>query len=113
MGNITGVIVGAFMLVGLPGLLREFAEYQLLIFGAVLVAMMLFRPEGLIPNRSRRAELHEEEGDGGLEGTGAIDGGGGPGANTPGERRPPSMEKTASGLALEAGSVSTRLGDRS
>ncbi len=62
MGSITGVIVGAFMLVGLPGLLREFAEYQLLIFGAVLVAMMLFRPEGLVPNRSRRAELHEDEG---------------------------------------------------
>ncbi len=110
MGSITGVIVGAFMLVGLPGLLREFAEYQLLIFGAVLVAMMLFRPEGLIPNRSRRAELRDEEGASDTEGT---DGGGGPGANTPGERRPPSMEKTPSGLVLETGAVSTQLGDTS
>ncbi len=110
MGNITGVIVGAFMLVGLPGLLREFAEYQLLIFGAVLVAMMLFRPEGLIPNRSRRAELHEEEGAAGAPGT---DGGGGPGADTPGGTRPPSMEKTASGLVLETGTAATQLGDRS
>ncbi len=109
MGSITGVIVGAFMLVGLPGLLREFAEYQLLIFGAVLVAMMLFRPEGLVPNRSRRAELHDEEGDGEPEGT---DGGGGPGEDTPGAHRPPSMERTGSGLVLEAGAVSTQLGDR-
>ena len=59
MGSIVGVFLGALVLVGLPGLLREFAQYQLLIFGAVLVAMMLFRPEGLIPNRSRRAELHD------------------------------------------------------
>jgi branched-chain amino acid transport system permease protein len=110
MGSITGVIVGAFMLVGLPGLLREFAEYQLLIFGAVLVAMMLFRPEGLIPNRSRRAELHEEEGESGPEG---ADGGGGPGEQPPGDRQPHPMEKPASGLALEAVAVSTRLGDRS
>ncbi|HUH17055.1 MAG TPA: leucine/isoleucine/valine transporter permease subunit [Methylomirabilota bacterium] len=61
MGSIAGVIVGAIVLVGLPELLREFAEYRLLIYGAVLVAMMLLRPEGLIPSRSRRAELHERE----------------------------------------------------
>ena len=56
------------MLVGLPELLREFAEYRLLIYGAVLVAMMLLRPEGLLPSRQRQAELHEgaeeEEGEG-------------------------------------------------
>ena len=46
MGNIAGVVVGALVLVGLPELLREFAEYRLLIYGAVLVAMMLLRPEG-------------------------------------------------------------------
>ncbi len=60
MGNIFGVVVGAFVLVGLPELLREFADFRLLIYGAVLVAMMLLRPEGLLPNRSRRAELHEK-----------------------------------------------------
>jgi len=63
IGSIPGVIVGALVLVGLPELLREFAEYRLLIYGAVLVAMMLVRPEGLIPNRSRRRELHDEESD--------------------------------------------------
>ena len=63
MGNIAGVVLGAFVLVGLPELLREFAEYRLLIYGVVLVAMMLLRPEGLLPSRARRAELHEREGD--------------------------------------------------
>jgi branched-chain amino acid transport system permease protein len=63
MGNIAGVVVGALVLVGLPELLREFAEYRLLIYGAVLVAMMLLRPEGLLPSRARRAELHEDMGD--------------------------------------------------
>jgi branched-chain amino acid transport system permease protein len=61
MGSIPGVIVGALVLVGLPELLREFAEYRLLIYGAVLIGMMLWRPEGLIPSAQRRRELHEEE----------------------------------------------------
>ena len=63
MGNIAGVVVGALVLVGLPELLREFAEYRLLIYGVVLVVMMLLRPEGLLPSRSRRAELHETSDD--------------------------------------------------
>jgi branched-chain amino acid transport system permease protein len=61
MGSIPGVIVGALALVGLPELLREFSEYRLLVFGAVLVAMMLLRPEGLWPEEARRRELHEQE----------------------------------------------------
>jgi branched-chain amino acid transport system permease protein len=61
IGSIPGVIVGAIVLVGLPELLREFSEYRLLLYGAVLVAMMILRPEGFLPNRSRRAELHETE----------------------------------------------------
>jgi branched-chain amino acid transport system permease protein len=61
MGSIPGVILGAAALVGLPELLREFAEYRLLVYGAVLVAMMLLRPEGLWPEAVRRRELHEEE----------------------------------------------------
>ncbi len=57
MGNIAGVVVGALVLVGLPELLREFAEYRLLIYGVVLVVMMLLRPEGLLPEpiATRRA----------------------------------------------------------
>ena len=61
MGSIPGVVVGALALVGLPELLREFAEYRLWVYGAVLVGMMLLRPEGLLPEATRRRELHETE----------------------------------------------------
>ena len=44
-----------------PGLLQEFAEYKLLIYGALLIWMMLKRPEGLVPNVRRSRELHEDE----------------------------------------------------
>lgn len=59
MGSIPGVIVGALALVGLPELLREFAEFRYLIYGMVLVVMMLVRPEGLIPEARRAEELEE------------------------------------------------------
>ncbi len=61
MGSIPGVVVGALALVGLPELLREFAEYRLLVYGAALVFMMLRRPEGLWPEVTRKRELHEAE----------------------------------------------------
>lgn len=67
MGNIAGVLVGAVVLVGVlggpnqPGLLQEFGEYKLLAYGALLVFMMLKRPEGLVPSRRRQRELHQEE----------------------------------------------------
>ncbi len=61
MGSIPGVVVGALVLVGLPGFLSEFESYQLLIYGAALMAMMLLRPQGLVPNVRRSRELQEEE----------------------------------------------------
>jgi branched-chain amino acid transport system permease protein len=61
MGSIPGVIVGGLVLIGLPGILSEFEEYRLLLYGAVLVAIMILRPQGLIPNVRRMRELHEEE----------------------------------------------------
>ncbi|OGO14421.1 MAG: hypothetical protein A2Y53_01235 [Chloroflexi bacterium RBG_16_47_49] len=61
MGSIPGVFVGGLVLVGLPGLLTEFAEYRLWFYGLALVAMMLFRPEGLWPEARRKLELHEVE----------------------------------------------------
>jgi branched-chain amino acid transport system permease protein len=61
MGSIPGVVVGALVLIGLPGLLREFEEYRQLIYGAVLVAIMILRPQGLIPNVRRSRELQEED----------------------------------------------------
>ena len=67
MGRIAGVAAGALVLVGIlggpnqPGLLAEFSEFKLLIYGALLIWMMLKRPEGLIPNVRRSRELHQEE----------------------------------------------------
>jgi branched-chain amino acid transport system permease protein len=61
MGSIPGVFVGGLVLVGLPGLLTEFQEYRLWFYGLALVAMMLFRPEGLWPEARRKLELHEVE----------------------------------------------------
>jgi branched-chain amino acid transport system permease protein len=65
MGSMPGVIVGAIALVGLPELLREFAEYRLLVYGAALVAMMLLKPEGLWPEALRKRELHGENAENG------------------------------------------------
>jgi branched-chain amino acid transport system permease protein len=48
MGSIVGVICGALILILLPEYLRAFSEYRMLIFGAVLVSMMVFRPGGII-----------------------------------------------------------------
>ena len=48
MGSIVGVIAGSLILILLPEYLRAFSEYRMLIFGAVLVIAMVFRPEGLI-----------------------------------------------------------------
>ena len=61
IGSLPGVIVGAIVLVGLPELLREFGEYRLLIYGALLVTMMILRPEGIIPSVARARELHDED----------------------------------------------------
>jgi branched-chain amino acid transport system permease protein len=61
MGSIPGVFVGALALMGLPELLRQFAEFRYLVYGAVLVGMMLIKPEGLWPEARRKLELHEEE----------------------------------------------------
>lgn len=61
MGSIPGVLVGAFILVGMPELLREFAEYRLLMYGILLIIMMLVKPEGFLPEEVHRRELHVEE----------------------------------------------------
>jgi branched-chain amino acid transport system permease protein len=61
MGSIPGVIVGAIFLIGLPELFREFSAYRLLFYGIALVAVMRFRPEGLLPSRAVERELHVAE----------------------------------------------------
>ena len=61
MGSIPGVIVGALVLKGMPEILRELDEYRMLFFGALLIFMMIVRPEGLWPSKRRQMELHEGE----------------------------------------------------
>ncbi len=59
MGSIPGVVGGAFTLKGLPEVLRELENYRVLAFGALLVVMMLIRPEGLLPTSRRKMEIKE------------------------------------------------------
>ncbi len=67
LGSIPGVVVGAFVLIGLPEALRELSDFRLLAFGALLVGMMVLRPEGLIPPSIQKlaekyAERHARQG---------------------------------------------------
>jgi len=48
MGSAIGVICGAVILILLPEYLRAFSEYRMLLFGAILVTMMVFRPGGIV-----------------------------------------------------------------
>jgi branched-chain amino acid transport system permease protein len=61
MGSNPGIVLGALVLIGMPELLREFSEYRWLLYGALLIFMMINRPEGLIPSQVRRRELQAEE----------------------------------------------------
>ncbi len=62
MGNIPGVIAGALVLKGLPEILRQLQDYRLLVFGALLVVMMIWRPAGLIPSSRRKMEVTKDAG---------------------------------------------------
>ncbi|MCA1656627.1 MAG: ATP-binding cassette domain-containing protein, partial [Actinobacteria bacterium] len=80
MGSVTGAVAGALAVAFLPEYLRDvaagdtitrwlntltggevtnIAEYRVLLFGAALVVVMVFRPQGLVPSRQRAAELAE------------------------------------------------------
>lgn len=72
-GSIPGAMLGAFVVAWLPERFRFLDDYRMLIFGAALVLMMVFRPQGLWPSRQRKAEL--EEGTGGMGSMGAEVGG--------------------------------------
>jgi branched-chain amino acid transport system permease protein len=48
MGSILGVILGALILILLPEYLRALSDYRMIVFGACMVLMMVFRPQGLI-----------------------------------------------------------------
>ena len=57
MGSQLGVIMAAILLTVLPELARSFAEYRMLFFGLVMVLMMMWRPQGLLPATRPHLEL--------------------------------------------------------
>lgn len=57
MGSQLGVILAAVLVVVVPEIAREFAEYRMLIFGLVMVIMMMWRPQGLLPAKRPVVEL--------------------------------------------------------
>jgi branched-chain amino acid transport system permease protein len=57
MGSISGAIFGAAAIVLLPELFRGFLDYRFFVFGAALVLVMIFRPQGIFPSKRRSAEL--------------------------------------------------------
>ena len=56
-GSIPGVLLAAFLVIGLPELFREFSSARMLVFGLVMMVMMVIRPQGLLPARGRRFSL--------------------------------------------------------
>jgi branched-chain amino acid transport system permease protein len=64
IGSIEGVVLGSIALIGLPEILRSVSEYRIIAFGALLVIMMIIRPEGFLPSQRRRRELRRDEGPG-------------------------------------------------
>lgn len=70
MGSLPGVILGGVILAVLPEFLRslpgilglegsfDITPYRMLIYGGAMVLIMLWRPEGLLPEAHRRRELH-------------------------------------------------------
>ena len=57
MGSIVGVVIAAPILILAPEYLRAFSEYRMLIFGAIMVIMMIFRPQGLVTGERRRYRI--------------------------------------------------------
>lgn len=61
LGSIEGIVLGSIALIGLPEILRSVNEYRIVAFGALLVLMMILRPEGLLPSVRHQRELRGEE----------------------------------------------------
>ena len=57
MGSQLGVILAAVIMTVLPEFAREFQEYRMLMFGLMMVCMMVWRPEGLLPMKRPHLSL--------------------------------------------------------
>lgn len=61
MGSIFGVALAAIVLTLLPESLRMFSEYRMIVYGAVLVIMMIFRPGGFIDVKRRHYKINKTD----------------------------------------------------
>ncbi|NKB21165.1 MAG: high-affinity branched-chain amino acid ABC transporter permease LivM [Alphaproteobacteria bacterium] len=61
MGSQIGVAIAAILLIGLPEWFRELQDYRMLAFGALMVAIMVWRPKGILSFREPTLRLHEED----------------------------------------------------
>jgi len=59
MGSQIGVVLAAIIMTVLPELAREFNEYRMLMFGLLMVFMMVWRPQGLLPMSRPHLELRK------------------------------------------------------
>ena len=57
MGSIPGIIIGSAAVSLFPEIFRAFARYRMLIFGAAMVIMMVFRPGGIWPRKRGSVEF--------------------------------------------------------
>ena len=59
IGSIPGVIIGSTVLTALPELLRSLSDYRLVIYGALMVLMMIFRPGGIWGSKLRMRNIYK------------------------------------------------------
>jgi branched-chain amino acid transport system permease protein len=59
MGSIIGVVIAALAIILLPEYLRIFSDYRMLLFGAALIATMIFRPQGILADIRKKYEFHK------------------------------------------------------
>lgn len=62
MGSQIGVVVAAVALIGGTELFRDLAEFRMLAFGAAMVAIMVWKPRGLLANREPTVKLGSAKG---------------------------------------------------
>ncbi|WP_457206420.1 branched-chain amino acid ABC transporter permease [Nocardioides sp. P5_C9_2] len=60
-GNMVGAMLGAFLITYLPERFREFQDWRPFAFGVAMVAVMILRPQGLIPSRRRAREFADRK----------------------------------------------------
>lgn len=64
MGSQVGVVIASLFIVLLPEFAREFADYRMLLFGAAMILIMVWRPGGLLSNREPTLKLSSLKGAG-------------------------------------------------